>query len=179
VATAALTARATLLGVSSATGILSGRALDGLGLLPGVHESEQVRQIALAPSWTAAGLVASLLLGVLADLSLTRLRSRLLTVAVLVGGQLVVLATPELLGRAGHGSGEAPLYVAVAVQLLLSVLTVSTAVAVRRLTGSIPTTSPGLALDTAVAGTSSYRVVLLPLRCGGLGGRAPPGRVLH
>jgi hypothetical protein len=123
--------RAVLLALGSVAGVLTGRALDGLGLLPGVHESAQVRAIALSPAWTVAGVLACVLLG----LGVERLlrRSRAAGILLLVTGQLLVLAAPELAGRAGHSSsGEAPLLVAVAVQLALSLVTVTTVVAVRR-----------------------------------------------
>lgn len=123
--------RAVLLALGSLAGVLTGRALDGLGLLPGVHESAQVRAIALSPTWTVAGILACLLLG----LGVERLlrRSRTAGAVLLVLGQLLVLAAPELAGRTGEtSSGEAPLVVAVAVQLALSLLTVTTVAAVRR-----------------------------------------------
>lgn len=162
--------RALLLGVGSAAGVLVGRALDGLQLLPGVHESDAVRTIALAPGWTLMGAALSLLLGMLVDRLLPH-RAR--AVAVLVGGQALVLATPELLGRGGDGHGEAPLVGAVLIQLLLSVLTVTTALLVTRLVLSAAPAAfprpPGLS-----SGRLSYGVVLAHRRVTGRGGRAPP-----
>lgn len=125
-----MTPRAALLALGSVTGVLTGRALDGLGLLPGVHESAEVRAIALSPAWTLAGLAACALLAVGVEALLRRTRAG--GAAALVLGQLLVLAAPELAGRADQSFGEAPLFVAVGVQLLLSVLTVATVLVVRR-----------------------------------------------
>jgi hypothetical protein len=167
-----VTVRALLLVVGSAAGVLTGRALDGLGLLPGVHESEQVRRIALSPSWTAAGLAGCLLLG----LAVARLLRRHAPAALvlLVLGQTAIVAAPEMAGRAGPSAGEAPLVVAVAVQVLLSLLTVSTALLVLQLVRPSLTVRPGPLRVAGSRGLPPYRVVLRVGRAGGVGGRAPP-----
>lgn len=163
--------RAVLLALGSVTGVLTGRALDGLGLLPGVHESVQVRAIALSPSWTVAGVLACVLLGVGVERLLRR--SRTAGAVLLVLGQLLVLAAPELAGRTGTASsGEAPLAVAVAVQLALSVLTVTTVLVVRREL-RWPSPSAGLLWVTApCSSTPPPSLVAAVLDMGK--GRGPP-----
>ena len=163
---------ALLLSLGSLAGVLCGRTLDGLGLLPGVRESDQVRAIALSPTWTVAAVAACLLLGPAVDRTLRR--SRRAGVLMLLGGQLLTLAAPELAGRTGHSAGgEAPLVLAIGVQLALSVLTVSTALVVRRLlvvTLLSPTAATPPQRDSGAPVTST---AAQPLP-GGVRGRGPP-----
>ena len=124
--------RAALLAVTSAVGLLLARALDGLGLLPGVAEVAAVRRAALDPRWTALGLLLCLLVGTLAARVLPR--SRLLAVAVLVTGQLGLVVGLEEAARsvsgAPGGGDDRGLWVAAACQLLLGLLAVGTALVV-------------------------------------------------
>jgi hypothetical protein len=163
---------ALLLALGSLAGVLCGRALDGLGLLPGVHESAQVRAIALSPSWTLAGVTACLLLG--PAVARTLRRSRPAGVLLLLGGQLLVLSAPEIAGRTGHHEGgEAPLFVAIGVQLALSVLTVTTALVVRRLLAPAQL-APAAPAPPARAGLALVRPATARQLDGGVRGRGPP-----
>ena len=127
-----MTARAALLAVTSAVGLLLARGLDGLGLLPGVAEDPAVRRAALDPRWTALGVLLCLVVGLVAAAVVRR--SRLLAVAVLVGGQLGLVVGLEEAARtvsaAPEGGGETGLWVAAALQLLLGLLAVGTALVV-------------------------------------------------
>lgn len=163
---------ALLLALGSIAGVLCGRALDGLGLLPGVHESDQVRTVTLSPSWTVAGVAACLLLGPVVEAALRR--SRLAGVLLLVGGQLLVLSAPELAGRAGDAhDGGAPLYAAIGVQLALSLLTVTTALVVRRfLLVTVP--APAVPAPPRRDSDVPTEVAAARLLPGGVRGRAPP-----
>lgn len=179
-----MTPRAALIGAGSAAGVLASRALDGFALLPGVHEPEAVRRAVLAPGWTVVGLLMCLLLG--------HLVSRLVRAApwfagvILVAGQLLVLGMPELLGRVGEAqpaSGRAgehwtSLASAVGLQVLLALLTVTTALLVVNLMATTASVSP-CGSAAARLPTTPYSVVVKHRRCGGGGGRAPPGGCLH
>ena len=173
-----MTPAALLLALGSATGVLCGRALDGLGLLPGVHESEQVRAIALSPRWTVACVAACVLLGHAVERTLRR--SRPAGILLLLGGQLLVLAAPELAGRAGHSDGgEAPLFVAIGVQLALSVLTVTTGLVVRRLLGLV-LLAPAAPVTPPSGATATRSSLVPPTLAFGTAINAPvlwPGRV--
>jgi hypothetical protein len=165
---------ATLLTTAAAAGLLAARAVDGLGLLPGVHESEPVRRAATDPLWTALGLLGCLVLGGLAARLLRR--SAVLAVGLLVGGQVVVLVALEEAAREVSGApeegGESGLVVAVALQLVLAVLAVTTALLVLALP------RPDLRAPTAerVLGRPfpAYRVVLVGGPRSGPRGRSPP-----
>lgn len=180
-----MTPRALLLGVGSATGVLASRSLDGLALLPGVHESAAVRSAVLAPGWTVASLVACLLLGH----AVSRLvrPSPWLAGCALLAGQSLVLAAPELIGRAeAVGTSGAPqgehvgaVAAAIAVQLVLAMVTVSTAILVLRLLNPLGLRRlPRLAADAGLS-APPYLVVLKHRRGGGGGGRAPPAGCVH
>ena len=99
-----MTARAALLAVTSAVGLLLARALDGLGLLPGVAEDAAVRRAALDPRWTTLGVLLALVVGAVAARVLPR--SRVLAVAVLVGGQLGLVVGLEEAARSVSGAPE-------------------------------------------------------------------------
>lgn len=171
-----MTPRATLLAVTSAVGFLLARALDGLGLLPGVTESASVRAMALDPVWNTAGLLACIGLGVVAARLLRRAPA--LSVAVLVGGQVALVMTVEEGGRALSGAappegGETGLWVASAVQAALVVLSVTTALLVTALV--MPAlAAPGSPERDGKEALSSYRVVLSLAPQGGHSGRGPP-----
>lgn len=162
-----------LLGTTSAAGLLAARALDGLGLLPGVTESEAVRAAALDPRWTGLGVVLCVGLGVMAGRLLAR---PWLAVAVLVGGQAGLVVLLEEMARevsgAPEGGGESGLVVAVALQLLLAVLAVSTAVLVLALVLPLHR-APG-AMGYRRAQLPAYRVVVVQASQGPPRGRAPP-----
>jgi hypothetical protein len=127
-----MTARAALLAVTSAVGLLLARALDGLGLLPGVAEDAAVRRAALDPAWTALGVLLCLAVGALAAVVVRR--SRLLAVGVLVAAQLGLVVGLEEAARsvsgAAGGGNDTGLWVAAAGQLLLGLLAVGTALVV-------------------------------------------------
>jgi hypothetical protein len=170
-----MTPRAALLAVTSATGLLLARALDGLGLLPGVAESEAVRRAALDPRVTALGLLGCLALGLLAERLLAKRPAA--AGAVLVVGQLGLVVGLEEGGRelsgAPEGGGETGLWVAAAVQLVLAVVAVTTALVVLAFPVSPfePTLSGWVARR---AGLPPYRLVAR-LIGGGERDRAPPG----
>ncbi len=173
-----MTWRGQLLAIGAATGLSLGRALDGLGLLPGVHESPPVRAAALSPAWTVAGLIACVLLGEGAARLLQRRRD--LAFGVLLLGQVLVLTAPELAGRGGaeHPGGEAPLVLAVAVQLAVCLLTVSTALLVLRLVSATRARPRRPDLVRGGSAGSVPAVRRTPPVLGGVGGRAPPLRLL-
>jgi hypothetical protein len=127
-----MTLRAALLAATSAVGLLLARALDGLGLLPGVTEDAAVRRAALDPRWTALGVLLCLVVGAVAARAVPR--SRLLALGVLVGGQIGLYVGLEeaarSIGGAPGGGGETGLWLAVACQLLLSLLAVATSLVV-------------------------------------------------
>ncbi|HUR50516.1 MAG TPA: hypothetical protein VMZ11_00160 [Mycobacteriales bacterium] len=167
-------APAALLATTSAAGLLLARAMDGLGLLPGVTESAAVRAAAVDPRWTALGLLGCLALGELAGRLLRR--APLLAVAVLVGGQLGLVVLLEELARevsgAPEGGGESGLVVAAAAQLVLAVLAVTTALLVLRLA---PPLHQALRVQPLVRGPlPPYRLVLTRAPQGRPRGRAPP-----
>lgn len=174
-ATCEVNARAALLAMGSAAGVLTGRALDGLGVLPGVHESAQVRAVALDPRWTGLGLLTCLGLGVAVQRLVAR--SRTVAILVLVLGQTAILAAPELAGRTGPEQGEQPLVVAVAVQLLLSLLTVTTVLLALEL-GHRWCAACARAAVPEHRQLPAYRVVGSQERRGGVRGRSPPRSVL-
>ena len=166
-------APAALLATTSAVGLLFARALDGLGLLPGVAESPEVRAAALDPRWTALGLLGCVALGEVAS---RLLRRRWLAVGVLVGGQLGLVVLLEELARevsgAPEGSGEGGLVVAAGVQLLLGVLAVTTALLVLRVVVALRPTTGAAAHPRAQL--PAYRVVLVRAPLDRPRGRAPP-----
>ena len=173
-----MTPRALLLAATSAVGLLVARALDGMGLLPGVTESAAVRSTALDLRWNALGLVGCGVLGAVAARLLTR--AAVLSATVMVGGQVGLVVALEESGRAlsgvtesGGGGGETGLWVATAVQVLLVVLSLTTALLVLALVPPALTVRawPGM---VRVAGAPAYRVVLSQAPVGGKRGRAPP-----
>jgi hypothetical protein len=124
-----MTPRAALLAVASAAGLLTARALDGFGLLPGVTESPELRRAVLDPRLTALGLAACLVVGAVAA-RLQRVHPALAAGAV-VAGQVGLVVSLEELGRELTGApppagGETGLWVAAAVQLLLALVAVTT-----------------------------------------------------
>jgi hypothetical protein len=166
--------RGALLTAASAAGLLLARGLDGLGVLPGVDESEAVRRTALDPRWTAVGLVACLGLGQLASRLLRR--SPWPAIGVLVLGQLAVVVALEEVARelsgGPEGGGESGLWVATAAQLVLALLAVTTALLVLRL-DSTPQSAPLRLLD-ASRRLPPYGLVLVRDAGGPPRGRAPP-----
>jgi hypothetical protein len=170
-----MTRSGALLTVAAGTGLLSARALDGLGLLPGVQEPEEVRRAAADPRWTTLGLLGCLLLGVLAARLLRR--SAVLAVGLLVGGQVALVVALEELARelsgAPEGGGETGLVVAVVLQLLLAVLAVSTALLVLGL--ARPALVPLAQLPALGPASPAYRVVPVGGPRSGPRGRSPPG----
>lgn len=170
-----MSARAALLAVSSAAGLLLARALDGFGLLPGVAESEELRRAATDPRLTAVGLALCALLGVSAARLLER--SPRAAMSVLVIGQQAVVVALEELGRELSGlpeppSGETGLWVAALLQLPLVALAVTTALLVLRLV--LPVAPPRVPLPTLRPLLPAYRLVLVREVPGGERGRAPP-----
>jgi hypothetical protein len=172
-----VTPRALLLAATSAVGLLIARALDGLGLLPGVTESPTLRATALDPRWNALGLLGCLALGAVAAKLLPR--AAVLSATVLIGGQVALVMALEETGRAlsgtggSDGGGDTGLWIATSLQVLLVVLSLTTALLFLAL---VP---PVLGVGTwsglvRVAGASAYRVVLSQAPVGGKRGRAPP-----
>lgn len=170
-----MTARAALLAVTSAVGLLLARALDGLGLLPGVAEDAAVRRAALDPRWTAVGVLLCLVVGAVAA-AVVRW-SRLLAVGVLVGGQLGLVVGLEEAARsvsgAAGGGNDTGLWVAAVGQLLLGLLAVGTALVVvlatPRLSGWWPSTQRAL-----IAGFPPYQGWGSRAQRKGWSGRGPP-----
>ncbi|HUR15317.1 MAG TPA: hypothetical protein VM097_12595 [Mycobacteriales bacterium] len=171
-----MTLRAALLAVTSAVGLLLARALDGLGLLPGVTEDAAVRRAALDLRWTALGVLLCLLVGVVAARLLSR--SRALALSALLGGQLGLVVgleetARELNGGGKAGEGEAGLWLAATCQLVLSLLAVATALVVvlgvpRPVLGAAP------GCWTGSAGFPPYRAGGSRPQRRGWSGRGPP-----
>ena len=184
---ALLQRRPLLLAGAAASGVITGHLLDALGLLPGVHESAEVRAAALAPPYTALTVVGAGLLAVVAERLLRRQR-RWLAVGVLVAGQTALLAVPEVLaeaagkaadpGAAAAGGGEAAelakLAVAVGLQVVVAALAVALAAVVDTVLLHLPrplrtVRIPDLTLSAvAVPASPTGRIV------GGIRGRGPP-----
>jgi hypothetical protein len=167
--------RTALLVLSSATGLLLARGLDGLGLLPGVAESEEVRRAALHPGWNGLGLLGCVLLGSAAARLLRR--SPRGALALLVGGQVLLVvgleeAARELAGVPEPPGGETGLWVAAVAQLALSLLATSTALVVLRLVA--PRVSRGAAAPARGPELPPYLLVLSCVVRGAHRGRAPP-----
>lgn len=167
--------RAALLAATSAVGLLLARALDGLGLLPGVAEDPVVRQAALDPRWTALGLLLCLVVGSVAARVLPR--SRLLALAVLVGGQLGVVVALEEAARsvsgAPEGGGETGLWLAAACQAVLALLAVTTALIVVLAAPQLSTATIPVS-GHVEAGFPPYRVGASRPERRGWSGRGPP-----
>jgi hypothetical protein len=170
-----MTARAALLAVTSAVGLLLARALDGLGLLPGVAEDAAVRRAALDPRWTALGVLLCLAVGVVAAAVVRR--SRLLAVGVLVGAQLGLVVGLEEAARsvsgAVGGGGESGLWVAAACQVLLGLLAVGTALVVLLAT-PVPSGVRRVAQRVLSAGFPPYQGWGSRAQRRGWSGRGPP-----
>src|SRR4051812_29780892 len=102
--------RPLLLAGAASTGVIGGHPLHAPRLLPGVHESAQVRAAALAPRYTVMTVLGAALLALVAEWLLRR-RRPWLAVVVLVAGQTGLLALPETLaesaGRSGGEGGDA------------------------------------------------------------------------
>ena len=163
-----------LLALATAAALLLSRLLDGLGVLPGVHEPGALRAELLAPGWTAVTAVAGLVLGAVAH----RLRTkRLLALAVLVGGQLGLLVGLEELVRSWSGlpeggGGESGLWLAVVLQVLVAWAAV-TVVLVTTL-GCRPRPRTTWVPEAGRVTAPSYRLEEERRPVGGVGGRAPP-----
>ena len=171
-----MTPRAALLATTCAVGLLSARALDGFGLLPGVTESAQLRRTVLDPRLTALGLVGCLLVGLVAA-ALHRVHASLAG-AALVGGQVGLVVGLEELGRALTGAPEPPggetgLWVAVALQVVLAVLAVTTVVL---LALRLPELRAAEGEQPRSARFPSYRGVDLQVVRNGSWERGPPPR---
>jgi hypothetical protein len=181
---ALLQRRPLLLAGAASTGVITGHALDALGLLPGVHESAAVRAAALAPKFTLLTVLGAGLLAVAAEALLRRQRAWL-AVCVLVAGPTALLALPEALaeaagkaGQAAAGGGEAEeianLAVAVGLQVLLAVVAIGLAVVVDTLLLRLPrpltpVRVPGVPRAVVcVPAAPAGRIV------GGVRGRGPP-----
>jgi hypothetical protein len=170
-----VTARAVLLALASAAGVLLARALDGLGLLPGVVESDAIRTAATDPRWTGLGMVLCVLLGVAGARLLSR--SPRAAVAVLVLGQQAVVVALEEVARELAGAPEPPggetgLWVAALLQVPLAALAVAAALVVLRLVP--PGAQPTLRPPRPGRQLPPYRLVLLHRVDARARGRAPP-----
>ena len=173
--------RPALLAAAAATGVIGGHALDALGLLPGVHESAQVRAAALAPSYDVVTVTGAAALAVAAE-RLLRRRRPWLAAALLVAGQTALLAAPEMIAEAtaAHaatgGSGESWPAVALAVwlQVVLAAGAVGAAVVIDTLLLRLPrfpvlVRRPPVAAPPARAPARPHGRVV-----GGVRGRGPP-----
>jgi hypothetical protein len=127
-------ARPVLLAAAAAFGVLGGHVLDAYGLLPGVHESAAVRSAVLAPTYDVATVLGAAVLGFGVE-RLLRCRRRALALLALVGGQLGLLALPEVIGREEAGGGEE--WGALSIAVLLQVLVAAGAVGLAVLVESV------------------------------------------
>ena len=171
-----MTPRAALLATTCAVGLLSARALDGFGVLPGVTESAALRRTVLDPRLTALGLLGCLVVGLVAA-ALHRVHASLAG-AALVGGQVGLVVGLEELGRSLTGAPEPPggetgLWLAVGLQLLLAVLAVTTVVL---LAPRVPRLRAVEGVQPRTARFPSYRGVDLQVVRDGTWERGPPRR---
>ena len=159
--------RPLMLTVAASAGVLGGHVLDAFGLLPGVHESAEVRAAALAPSYDVLTVVGAAALAWGVELLLRRRRPWFAT-AALLAGQTGLLGLPEALGQAEAGGGGeewGALAVAVGLQVLLAAAAVGAAVVIDVLLLRLP----------ALRSPGQLQVSAPPMR---RPGQVPPGRVV-
>jgi hypothetical protein len=176
---ASLQRRPVLLAAAASLGVIGGPVLDALALLPGVHESAEVRAAALAPTYDVLTILGAAVLAVGAE-RLLRRRRPWLAVAVLVVGQTLLLGLPEAAAEASgtkaEGGGEelGALAVAVGLQVLLACAAVGVAVVVDALLLRLPRPVHLLRIPILARPTHA-RPAQRPGRfVGGVRGRGPP-----
>lgn len=168
--------RPLMLTLSASTGVLGGHVLDAFGLLPGVHESAEVRAQVLAPSYDVLTVVGAAGLAWGVELLLRRRRPWFAT-AVLLAGQTGLLGLPEALGRAeagGEGEAWGALAVAVGLQVLLAAGAVGTAVLIDVLLLRLPRLRSPLRHRAPAALIRRAPQVVHGRVVGGVRGRGPP-----
>jgi hypothetical protein len=165
-----------MLTVSASVGVLGGHVLDAFGLLPGVHESAEVRAAVLAPSYDVLTVVGAAALAWGVELLLRRSRPWFAT-AVLVAGQTGLLGLPEALGR-GEGGGEGEewgaLAVAVGLQVLLAAGAVGAALLIDVLLLRLPRLRSPVRLHVLAPLIRRAPQVAHGRVVGGVRGRGPP-----
>jgi hypothetical protein len=186
---ALLQRRPVLLAGAAAFGVITGHVLDALGLLPGVHESAEMRAAALAPPYTLLTVLGAGLLAVAAERMLRRQRPWL-AVAVLVTGQTALLALPEALAEAAGKTGQpgaasggeleemAKLGVAVGLQVVVACLAVCIAAVVDRVLLRLPQPLRRLSIPDICLSAISVPAAPTGRIVGGVRGRGPPVAVV-
>jgi hypothetical protein len=174
--------RPLLLAASASAGVIGGHVLDALGLLPGVHESAEVRAAALAPTYDVLTVVGAAILAVGVE-ALLRRRRPWLAVAALIGGQTALLGLPEAVaeatasgggGAGGEGEKLAALAVAVGLQVILAAAAVGLAVLVDTLLLRLPRPRALLPVPVGSPARAGHGTAPAGRIAGGVRGRGPP-----
>ena len=166
--------------MAASAGVVGAHLLDAVHALPGAHESEVVRAIALAPEYDAGTLLAAIALAFGVDRLLRRGRTAQAFLGLLVG-QVALLALPEAMAHAQAGAAPAAwstLGIEVALQVVVAAAVVALAAVADAALGrlALPNCWLGPVRELDPVRAAPARLSARPVQ--GVRGRGPPVSVI-